>query len=278
MDCYGGFFYLDGRIHRAGDDVPVLSGEVSFYEVIRTRNGVPLFFDEHMKRLSKGIASRYDLDHDIAERVAAGFDALVSRESFAEMNVRVTVTFTSREYSLHICYIPSSYPTDEMIHDGVRLILFHAERFDPGVKILNNRLRATVNSELQRRQAYEALLVNREGLITEGSRSNVFFITDEDLIVTPPDSMVLSGITREKVIGLCRREGLNLLFRSVAESDLPGFRSLFITGTSPMVLSVHSVEDQYFEVACPVTEKLRLLYEQLILDSISSYKLRNRKD
>ncbi|MDF1559311.1 MAG: aminotransferase class IV [Bacteroidales bacterium] len=278
MDCYGGFFYLDGRIHRAAEDVPALSGEVSFYEVIRTRNGVPLFFDEHMKRLRKGIDTRYDLDHDIAVRVAAGFDALVSSESFAEMNVRVTVTFIGREYSLHICYIQSSYPTEEMIRDGVRLILFRAERFDPGVKILNNRLRATVHSELQRRQAYEALLVNREGLITEGSRSNVFFITDEDLIVTPPDSMVLSGITREKVIGLCRTEGMNLMFRSVAETDLPGFRSLFITGTSPMVLRVHSVEDQYFEVACPVTEKLRLLYERLVLNSISSYKMRNRKD
>jgi len=278
MDCYGGFFYLNGRIHRAGEDVPALSGEVSFYEVIRTRNGVPLFFDEHMKRLSNGISTRYDLDHDIADRVAAGFDALVSSESFTEMNVRITVTFTGREYSLHICYITSSYPTEDMIRDGVRLILFRAERFDPGVKILNNRLRATVNRELQRRQAYEALLVNRERLITEGSRSNVFFITDEDLIVTPPDSMVLSGITREKVIGLCRTEGMNLMFRSVAETDLPGFRSLFITGTSPMVLGVQSVEDHHFEVACPVTEKIRLLYEQLVLDSISNYKLRNRKD
>lgn len=278
MDCYGSFYYLDGWIHRTGEDVPVRSGEVSFYEVIRTRNGVPLFFDDHMKRLSNGIATRYDHDHDISDQVSVGFDALVSRESFAEMNVRVTVTYTGREYSLHICYIPSTYPTEEMKRDGVRLILFRAERVDPGVKILNNKLRMTVDSELQRRQAYEALLVNREGLITEGSRSNVFFITDDGLVVTTPDSMVLSGITREKVIGLCRSEGLNLFFRTVAETDLPGFRSLFITGTSPMVLSVHSVDDHHFEVNSPVTEKLRLLYEGLVAGSISSYKMRNRKD
>lgn len=278
MDCIGEFYYLNGRIHSIGEEVPALSGEVSFYEVIRTRNGIPLFFDEHMKRLSNGIATRYDPDHGIAERVAAGFDALVSRESFTEMNVRVTVTFIGREYSLHICFIPSFYPTEKMMRDGVRLILFRAGRDDPGVKIENNRLRMTVDSELQSRQAYEALLVNREGLITEGSRSNVFFITEEDLLVTPPDSMVLSGITRGKVICLCRTEGIRLMFRSVAETDLPGFRSLFITGTSPMVLSVQSVEKHHFEVACPVTEKLRLLYEQLVLDSISSYKMRNRKD
>jgi len=277
MDCCGSYFYLDGRIHPSGEVVPTIAGEVSFYEVIRTRNGVPLFFDEHMRRLSKGIATRYDPVHDISDRVAEGFDALVSSESFPEMNVRVTVTFTGRVYSLHICYIPSSYPTEEMIRDGVRLILFRAERVDPGVKIMNSSLRAKVNNELQSTQAYEALLVNREGLITEGSRSNVFFIREDGTIVTPPDSMVLSGITREKVIGLCRAERLNLLFGSVAETDLPGFRSLFITGTSPMVLGAQSVENHHFEVNNPVTDKLCRLYERLVADSISSYKMKNRK-
>ncbi len=277
MDCSGRYYYLDGLINRTVDGMPEISGELSFYEVIRTRDGVPLFFEEHMKRLANGIATRYHLDHDIADRVAEGFDAIVRKESFPEMNIRVTVTFTGGEYSLHICYIPSSYPNEEMIREGARLILFTAERVDPGVKILNQSLRMKVNSELQHRNAYEALLVNREGLITEGSRSNVFFIKDEGLIVTPPDSMVLSGITREKVIGLSRSEGLNLMFMSVAVADLPGYRSLFITGTSPMVLGVQSVEDHHFEVNNPVTDKLRRLYEQLVAGSISSYKMRNRK-
>ena len=277
MDCSGRYYYLDGLINRTVDGMPEISGELSFYEVIRTRDGVPLFFEEHMKRLANGIATRYHLDHDIADRVAEGFDAIVRKESFPEMNIRVTVTFTGGEYSLHICYIPSSYPNEEMIREGARLILFTAERVDPGVKILNQSLRMKVNSELQQRNAYEALLVNREGLITEGSRSNVFFIKDEGLIVTPPDSMVLSGITREKVIGLSRSEGLNLMFMSVAVADLPGYRSLFITGTSPMVLGVQSVEDHHFEVNNPVTDKLRRLYEQLVAGSISSYKMRNRK-
>lgn len=277
MDCSGRYYYLDGRIQSALEGMPEISGEVAFYEVIRTRDGIPLFFDEHMKRLGDGIATRYHLDHPIAERVATGFDALVSNESFPEMNIRVTVAFTGREYSLHICYIPSLYPTEKMIREGVRLILFHAERTDPSVKILDSSLRIKVNSELRSRQAYEALLVNHEGLITEGSRSNVFFIMEDGTIVTPPDSLVLSGITREKIIGLCRSEGMNLIFGSVAGTDLSGFRSLFITGTSPMVLSVQSVEDHCFDSGNPITDNLRRLYERLAADSISNYKMRNRK-
>ncbi|MCK7531177.1 MAG: hypothetical protein MZV63_09110 [Marinilabiliales bacterium] len=85
-------------------------------------------------------------------KVREGLDALVRQQSFPEINVRVTVTFTGREYSLHICYIPSSYPDDEMIQEGVSLILYHAERFDPGVKLLNNRLRLSVNEELVKKE------------------------------------------------------------------------------------------------------------------------------
>ena len=56
------------------------------------------------------------------------------------------------------------------------------------MKILNNRLRLSVNEELGKKKAYEALLVNRDGFITEGSRSNVFFVTEKGMIHTAPDN------------------------------------------------------------------------------------------
>ncbi len=60
--------------------------------------------------------------------------------------------------------------------------------------------------KLQESKAYEALLVNEEGYITEGSRSNVFLIKD-GVIYTPADRDVLLGITRAKVIDLIRDYG-----------------------------------------------------------------------
>ena len=57
------------------------------------------------------------------ELVREGLDALVRQESYPEINVRVTVTFTGQEYSLHICYIASSYPDENMIREGVPDIL-----------------------------------------------------------------------------------------------------------------------------------------------------------
>lgn len=271
MECCGRFFFLDGNIVPAGANDDVAYGDVAFYEVIRTRNGVPIFFDDHMNRLRDGISTRYDLQEDIAGEVRSGLRALVSHENLDEINVRVTVTFTGRDHSLHICYIPSSYPSESMISEGVPLILYHAERFDPGVKMLNNRLRLSVNEELARRKAYEALLVNRDGQITEGSRSNIFFITGNGVIHTAPDSMVLSGITRRYVTEIIRSEGIPLVFEAAGEHETGRFRSAFVTGTSPMVLAVRSVENQVFDVSDPIIGRLREAYVATVERSISDF-------
>ncbi len=278
MESYGKFFYVDGTIVPADDNEFVTTGDVTFYEVIRTREAIPLFFDDHMKRLSEGISTRYNIDHDIAEKVREGLDALAGRESFPEVNVKVTVTFTGQEYSLRIFYIASSYPDQDMISKGVRLLLYHAVRFDPGVKILNNRLRLSVNEELSEKGAYEALLVNREGYITEGSRSNVFFVAHDGTIHTASDKMVLQGITRRYVMQIIRNEGFVLVSEAVRAADISRFRSAFITGTSPMVLPVQSIEEQMFVVNNPVTERLRQVYAAMVSESMRNYKLKKSKD
>jgi branched-chain amino acid aminotransferase len=278
MNSFGSFVYLDGNIIPSVEDDRISAGEVSFYEVIRTKEGVPLFYDDHLMRLGRGISTRYDPDPDLPAKIKEGFRALVKSESFREINVRITVTYTGREYSIHICYVPSSYPTDEMMRKGAGLILFHAERFHPEVKLLNNRLRMTVDSELGRSKAYEALLVNREGYITEGSRSNVFFLSEDGAIQTAPDNMVLSGITREKVIGICNRENLRLVFRAVRVNDLPRFRSVFITGTSPMVLPVYSIDKQEYKIGDPLVETIRVKYSALVSQSIRDYKASGEAD
>lgn len=275
MECTGGYYYLDGLILPAGDGDEPPSGEVSFYEVIRTRNSIPFFFSDHMNRMKDGISTRYDLSSDIAGEVREGLIALTSTERHEEINVRVTVSFTGHDHSVHICYIPSFYPSEEIVNSGVSLILYHAERLDPGVKMLNHRLRMSVNRELTRRDSYEALLVNREGFITEGSRSNVFFITADGEIHTAPDSMVLSGITRKYVKEIIGREGIPLVYDAVKESETGRFRSAFITGTSPMVLAVKCIESTQFDVKDSVIKRIREMYVMLAERSINDFKLEN---
>ena len=278
MECLGRYYFLDGNILPVEREEEMASGEVSFYEVIRTKGGVPLFFDDHMKRLKDGISTRYDLKDDISELITEGLDALVRQETFAEINVRITVSFIGQEHSVHICYISSSYPNDETVRDGVSLIFYRAERFDPAVKLLNNRLRLSVNEALLKKKAYEALLVNNDGIITEGSRSNVFFVNAKGILYTAPDSMVLSGITRKYVIEICRKEGVKVIFEAVRVSELHDFISAFITGTSPMVLPVKCIDNHIFRTDNDIIKRLIFLYRQLADDSIIKYQRRKKED
>lgn len=278
MECFGRYYFLDGNILPTDREEDIAAGEVSFYEVIRTRKGVPLFFDDHMTRLKEGISTRYDLKDDITATITGGLDTLVRQETFPEINVKITVSFTGQEYSVHICYIQSSYPDDQTVRNGVYLVFYRAERFEPGVKMLNNRLRLSVNEALHRKKAYEALLVNQEGFITEGSRSNVFFVNAKGILYTAPDRMVLSGITRKYIIDICRREGYTIVFEAVRAEELQEFQSAFITGTSPMVLPVKSIENQSFSTDNDILKQLGLLYRKLADDSIIKYQGRKKED
>jgi len=278
MECFGRYYFLDGNILPTDREEDIPTGEVSFYEVIRTRKGIPLFFDDHMKRLKDGISTRYDLKEDISGIITEGLDALVRQETFSEINVKITVSFTGQEYSVNICYIPSFYPDDETVRNGVNLIFYRAERFEPGVKMLNNRLRLSVNEALLKKKAYEALLVNQEGFITEGSRSNVFFVNAKGILYTAPDRMVLSGITRKYIIDICRREGYEIVFEAVRVGELQEFQSAFITGTSPMVLPVKSIENHLFRTDNDILKRLGHLYRKLADDSIIKYQGRKKED
>ena len=278
MDIYGTYYYLDGVIHTAGSETGEAEGELSFYEVIRTRNGTPVFFDDHMKRLTAGIATRYSLSEDIPAAVRKGIGALVNAERFPEINVKVTVSFTGQEHSVSIYYIKSSYPAVEMYRRGVDLVLYRAERFDPGVKLLNNRMRLAVNEVIEKKKAYEALLVNSQGFITEGSRSNVFFLDKDDRVYTAPDPMVLQGITRKYVIEICRKEGIRLIYEAVRAIDIARFSAVFITGTSPMVLSARRIDNVDFSAEKKIVEELRIKYEKLMNESIGEYERHNEAD
>lgn len=271
MECFGKYYYSDGLIFNAGPGDEMPSGDRSFYEVIRTSSGIPLFFDDHIRRLCDGIATRYHIPENLGKQIAAGIRELAEREPVRQINIRVTVTFTGQEHSLHICYVDSSYPSENMYLEGVKVIFYHAERLDPGVKLLNIRMRLAINAELEKQNAYEALLVNREGLITEGSRSSVFFATSDGCLYTAPDKMVLPGITRKYVLEICRKEGIRVYLEPVEASQISMFTAVFLTGTSPMILPVERIENIRFVTAMSLVRKLRGIYEGIAAESINSY-------
>ena len=131
---------------------------------------------------------------------------------------------------------PESYYTD-----GVKAITYSGERFLPQAKTSNLLMQYMAKEEAARHGAFEALLVNRSGLITEGTRTN-FYIINGNRLITAPDSDVLSGITRISVIEAASQLGLDIEYRAVSVKEAYGAESAFISSTSMAALPLSAID------------------------------------
>jgi len=243
---------------------------ISIYEVVRVIGGQPVFLEDHINRLENSTvaSSRNMLMQKV--KIRSAIYRLIKILSVNEGNIKVSFNYNEgHEYSL-IYFIEALYPKDELYTTGIQAILFKAERFNPGIKIYNYLLRSQIYDKLVRTNAYEALLVNSDNCLTEGSKSNVFFII-KDIVVTAPDGEVLSGITRKYIIELCRKYGLKIEQRSLPLKELDKVDSVFISGTSPKILPVRSLGDHLFDVGNSHLRFLMTAYDNLLDSYLKSH-------
>lgn len=214
------------------------------YEVVRITDGRPVFLAEHYRRMISSLAS-------------VGADPVLPYDDFARELMRVACANgilnqnirieQYREYHdtverINIYPIPSHYPTDEMFRVGVRVGLMSAERDNPQAKVFNKELRRRADRMIAETGVEEVLLVNRNGEITEGSRSNVFFIKG-DTVIAAPQHTVLPGITRLKVLDIIREQGISYAEEVIQADDADRFDAAFMTGTSKEVLPIAVISD-----------------------------------
>lgn len=236
---------------------------ISIYEVIRIIDGKAIFLNDHLKRLKNSTAASSKRVLLSDAEISNSIHKLVKILSVDKGNIKISFNYVEGdEYSL-VYFIEALYPTKELYTTGVQAVLFTAERNEPGIKIYNYLLRSQIYDKLVRTGAYEALLVNSDNYITEGSKSNVFFII-KDTIVTAPDRKVLSGITRKYIILLCNKYGLTVEQRCLSVNELEKVDSVFISGTSPKILPVRSLGKNIFDVKNKHLRFLMNAYEELM--------------
>jgi len=112
--------------------------------------------------------------------------------------------------------------------------------------------------------AYEAWLVDRDGFVTEGSSSNAWIVTADNVLVTRPlSTAILGGITRNAVLELVRREGLRFEERLFTVAEALAAREAFVTSTTSYVMPVVSLDGRPIGNGGPgvVAARLRGIYE-----------------
>ena len=165
-------------------------------------------------------------------------------------------------------------PPPEAYRDGVEVAIVGRTRFspsmqtatvDPQVKSGNYLGSVIAMFEARKRDAYEAILCDNVGRITEGSSSN-FFIVNGNRVSTPPVSVgLLEGITRKKVIELLRRENIGIAEQPLWPIDLQQADEAFLTSSVRGVVPIARVDgaDIGNGRVGPITTRVLALYAAL---------------
>lgn len=215
----------------------------SIYEVIRIIDGIPLYLEEHLTRLRKSAellnVKLNKSDYDITRYIHKLIDSNI------EYNLNVKILCNNFEndcMDIYVYFIKSFYPLKFMYEEGIHTIFYETERENPNAKVSNKHLRKRITEKREKENAFEALLVNKNRQITEGSRSNVFFVKD-DKIYTPPAEKILLGVTRNKILDLCKINSIEIVEKDIFVDKIVEYDGAFITGTSVNVLPIKTINN-----------------------------------
>lgn len=246
-------YYIDGSFVPAEqavipvDDLAVLRG-FGVFDLVRTYNGKPFFLKEHLERLHHSAAeiglhvpwSHSELNEIVLDTLA--------KNNYPESNIRIVVTggsspdFTTPQDKPRLLVLVSPMPKlpESWYTDGVKLITRVTDRFKPGVKSINYIPATVALEEARRKGAIEALYLDREGYVLEGTTSNIFIFKENKLVT--PGRDILSGITRKVTLDVATTH-FDVQIRDISRQELLGADEVFITGTNKGLVPVVQVDD-----------------------------------
>jgi branched-chain amino acid aminotransferase len=197
---------------------------------------------------------------------------LVRKNRLADINVKLLYTETDASPLFLTYFIHQDFPAKEDYSKGARTILYTGERKDPQVKTVGTSYRERVRVFKESAGAYEALLVNEAGYVCEGTRSNVFFLKDDQLSTSPSDEVLL-GVTRRYVLKVCSELGITVTERMFHHRELKNLQGAFITGTTIDVLPIGYIDDLYLpSVQQPVINKIAKAFSGEVSSYIESHR------
>lgn len=138
------------------------------------------------------------------------------------------------------------------------------------IKSLNLLGAVLAKQEAHEKGAYEAIL-HRDGVVTEGSSSNIFAIKDGVLYTHPADNLILNGITRRVVIQCAQEIGLPVEEKAFTTAQLVEMDELIVTSTTSEVTPIIEVDGQVIGNGIGEwTRKLQVQFESKIPKSVNA--------
>lgn len=260
-------------------DLSVLRG-YGVCDIMRTYRGKPFFIKEHVQRLVKS-AGEIGLSLPWAENeiIRLVLETLEKNQPVNEVNIRIVITGGSSADFFHpqgdprliILITDLKKLPDTWYNQGVSVITILQERPMPDAKVTAYIPAAMALKQAKSKDAIEAIYVNRDNQVLEGTTSNLFAFVNNTLI-TPKDH-ILKGITRQAILALSGQH-FNIEERPIDLSELLLADEVFITGTNKGIVPVVKIDNTVIGNGKPGsnTRKLMAVMEKHTIEFIESAK------
>jgi branched-chain amino acid aminotransferase len=278
-------YWLNGCLASAAEAVVPLSDHGLLYgdgvfEGIRFYNGKPFRLHPHLLRLERSArALMLTLPYD-RDALETAVSEVIKAFGAPEGYIRLVATRGPGSLGLDPirCTRPNLFliadhmalVTEEKRRVGLTLVTASTRRpgptvLDPRVKSLNYLNNILAKLEARNAGADEALLLNAQGFVTEGTAENIFIARDGVLSTPPVSDGALDGITRGIVLALCEHAGLTTRERSLTPYDIHTADECFLCGTGAELLPVCSVDGrQMAQTPGPISEQIQQALQRLI--------------
>jgi branched-chain amino acid aminotransferase len=242
----------------------------SVYEVTRTAGGRPVDLERHLVRLERSAAAILLPTRTLA---AAGnpdsYIRIILTRGSGEIGLDPALAVAPR---LIVIVRPLHLPAPELYREGCAVALVGVRRnlrraVDPAVKSGNYLNNILALAEAKRSGAHEAIMCNAEGHVVEGSTSNIFVVRGGVVRTPVLEDGLLDGITRGRVIELCRAAGFPVEETHLLPGDLGGAEEAFLTSSIRGVLPITRVDGARLASGKPgpMTRELMRRYDALLL-------------
>jgi branched-chain amino acid aminotransferase len=275
--------WTEGNLHIMSHTLHYGSGCFEGIKCYATDNGPAIFrLEAHITRLFESAALyRIEIPFTVEEVIQGCVDT-VRANSLESCYIRPIVCYGFDSLGVHpnscpvhvavACFNWGAYLGEDGLKHGVRITQspwkkFHYSSNPTVAKASGQYLNSLLAVQDARDRGYdEALLLNMEGNIAEGSGQNLFLVKDGELFTNDEQSSILLGITRDTVITLAKDLGIPLHIGVLTPQQFLDADEAFFTGTATEITPIRELDGQVIGSGSPgeMTVMLRTLYFDIV--------------
>ncbi|MCF6345726.1 MAG: D-amino-acid transaminase [Thiomicrorhabdus sp.] len=254
------------------------------YEVIPVYNGQLFRFEEHLQRLTNSLQA-VSISNPLSDNEwLVLLNTLIEKHPWQDQYIYLQVT---RGIQMQRDHLPDNNLTptvyaytnplkpvaENIINNGIRVITLEDIRWlKCDIKAITLLPNVMMKLAAKAQNADDAILVSREGLITEGTASNAFMVKDGTIFTPPISHQLLPGITRQVIERIANAHNIPLIEQNISEAMLNEADEIWLSSSTKEALPVTTLNGHAVGTGKPgpIWKKINAYYQEYKQEFITS--------